>query len=289
MKKYNTLGELLSDYRVYNNLSQADLGELLDVDTRTISRWEKGDTLIKPEKEKEFVEKLLIPYQVIRNLNSDNPIAIYYDLKSRTYSFTAITKQPLSASWYKTDIPFETDRITLISNESDIQFVEDIQEMNKNPKPVNPALIKEAAKILPELNLILRDQSGFYAGHMTILPLKYDSFLRIRNREMEEGSLGINDLSISLHQTPLVFHYYSIYADSLDNTYYLVNRLLSYFKEKQFKDYIFSGISYRQKKVEILKEMGLKVVWEHPVKEGSETKATFLEGNLDMFLFGKTV
>ncbi len=289
MKKYDTLGDLLTDYRKYNGLSQADLGELLDVDMRTISRWENNDTLIKPEKEKEFVEKLLIPYQVIRNLNSDNPIAIYYDLKMRTYSFTAIMKKPLSASWYKTDIPFETDRIKLISNESDIQFVEDIQEMNKNPKPINPALIREAAKILPELNIILQDQSGFYAGHMTILPLKYDAYLKLREQEISEGSLAITDLSSSFIHKPLVFYYYSIYADSLDNTYYLVNRLLAYFKEKQFKDYIFSGISYREKKVKILQEMGLKIIWEQPVEEGSDTRATFLEGNLDMFIFGKTM
>lgn len=289
MKKYDTLGDLLTDYRKYNGLSQADLGELLDVDTRTISRWEKNDTLIKPEKEKEFVEKLLIPYQVIRNLNSDNPIAIYYDLKMRIYSFTAIMKTPLSASWYKTDIPFETDRIKLISNESDIQFVEDIQEMNKNPKPINPALIREAAKILPELNLILQDQSGFYAGHMTILPLKYDAYLKLREQEISEGSLAITDLSSSFIHKPLVFYYYSIYADSLDSTYYLINRLLAYFKEKQFHDYIFSGISYRDKKVKILQEMGLKIIWEQPVEKGSDTMATFLEGNLDMFIFGKTI
>jgi transcriptional regulator with XRE-family HTH domain len=289
MKKYDNLGELLTDYRKHNKLSQADLGELLDVDTRTISRWEKNETLIKPEKEKEFVEKLLIPYQVIRNLNSDNPIAIYYNLENRTYSFTSIMKTPLNASWYKADIPFDTSRIRLIHNESDIQFVEDIQEMNKNPKQINPVLLKEAAKILPELNLILHDQSGFYAGHMTILPLKYEAYRKLRDQEMMEGSLSITDLTSNFTQAPLVFYYYSIYADSMDNTYYLVNRLLAYFKEKQFKDYIFAGISYREKKVEILKEMGLKVMWEKPVEEGSDKLAVFLEGNLDMFIFGKTL
>ena len=289
MKKYDNLGELLNDYRKYNNLSQADLGEFLDVDTRTISRWEKNETLIKPEKEKEFVEKLLIPYQVIRNLNSDNPIAIYYNLKTRTYSFTSIMKEPVNASWYKADIPFDTHRIRLISNEPDIRFVEDIQEMNKNPKQINPVLLKEAAKILPELNLILHDQSGYYAGHLTILPLKYEAYRKLREQEMMEGSLAITDLTSDFTRTPFVFYYYSIYADSMDNTYYLVNRLLAYFKEKQFKDYIFAGISYREKKVEILKEMGLKIIWEKPVEENSNTLAVFLEGNLDMFIFGKTI
>ncbi len=161
--------------------------------------------------------------------------------------------------------------------------------MNKNPKQINPALIREAAKILPELNLILKDQSDYYAGHMTILPLKYDTYLKLRKQEISEGSMAISDLATNFTDTPLVFYYYSIYADSMDNTYYLVNRLLAYFREKRFEDYIFSGISYRKKKVEILKEMGLKVIWEQPVEDGSDIIAVFLEGNLDMFLFGKTV
>ena len=289
MKKYSTLGELLSDYREANNLSQADLGAILDVDTRTISRWEKNETLIKPDKEKDFVEKLSIPYQVIRNLNSDYPISVYYDIKLRTYSFSAFMKKAPSASWYKSDMVFDTDRIRLISNDTDIQFVEDIQEMNKNPKPLKPEIIKEASKMLPELNLILMDQSGFYAGHISFLPLKYETYLKIRNHEINEGSLTLADLNNSILQKPLVFYYYSMYADSMENAYYLVNQLLAYFKEKQFEDYIFAGISYRDNKIKILKEMGLKAIWEEPLGEDSENRAVFMEGNLDMFLFGKTI
>ena len=124
---------------------------------------------------------------------------------------------------------------------------------------------------------------------MTILPLKYDTYLKLRKQEISEGSMAISDLATNFTGTPLVFYYYSIYADSMVNTYYLVNRLLAYFRENRFEDYIFSGISYREKKVEILKEMGLKVIWEQPVEQGSDTLAVFLEGNLDMFLFGKTI
>lgn len=286
MKKYDNLGELLIDYRTINEMSQIDLASLLDVDTRTISRWEKNETLIKSEKEKELVERLFIPYQVIRNLNTDNPISIYYNPDLRTYSLSALM-QRASAFWYKEELPVEPDRIHLLSKDTDVEFVEDIQEMNKNLKPLRPELIKEAAKILPELNLILHDQSGFDAGHISVLPLKYDAYIKIRDQEIKEDSLSVNDLTNNLNENPVIFYYYSLYADSLENAYYLMNRLLGYFRENQFKNYIFAGITYRKNKIELLREMGLKIIWEEPNEHDPARKSVFLEGNFDMFLFGK--
>ncbi len=199
----------------------------MDVDARTISRWEKNETLIRPETAKLIVEKLLIPHQVLHNLNSSNP------------------------------------------------------------KPLRSGLIKEAARILPELNLVLHDPSGFYTGHINVLPLRFSSYRKIKNREMEEGSLNLSDLTGDLAASPLVFYFYSLYADSLANSYYLMNRLLSYFIEKKFKDYVFAGITYRKNKIEILREMGLKVIWQDKSATGKLAGATFMEGNLDMLLFGK--
>ena len=216
MKKYNSLGELLIDYRTLNKMSQLDLATLLDVDTRTIIRWEKNETLVKPEKERDLVEKLFIPYQIIRNLNADNPLSVFYSPELRTYSLSALM-QKASASWYKEDLAVESDRIHFISKDTDVEFVEDIQEINKNSKPIKPELIKEAAKILPELNLVLYDQSGFYAGHVSVLPLKYEAYIKIRKQEMKEDSLSLTDLTSNFSHKPMVFYFYSIYADTIEN------------------------------------------------------------------------
>ncbi len=51
MKKYLTIGALLIDYRKENQLSQLDLSSEINVDVRTVQRWEKDITLIKPDKE----------------------------------------------------------------------------------------------------------------------------------------------------------------------------------------------------------------------------------------------
>lgn len=286
MKKYSSLAELLIDYRTYHHVSQLDIAALLDIDVRTVIRWEKNESLIKQDKEKYFVEYLGIPHQVIRNLNTEKPIPIYFDLFRRVYSHSGISQNVSSSSKFISDIEIDTDRIHLITNEKDIEFVTYIQKLNKNNKPLKAELIVKAAKVLPELNLVLYSQSGFCAGHITVLPLKYNIYVKLRNQEINESDLKISDLTIDLTETPLIFYYYSLYADSHDNAYYLLNRLTSHFKRNKYKDYIFAGISYRKLKIELLSEMGLNTIWEKPIVEDGDDISTFMEGNLDQYLFG---
>ena len=288
MKKYTNLGSLIIDYRQHKGMSQADVAALLDIDIRTIARWEKNETLVKPEKEKDIVERLLFPYQVVRNLNAEWPLAIYYDLQTRRYSQTALSMAPIGASWFKQEYHFDTERIHTIAKDSDIEFVADIQDMNYNsPKPIKASLIKEASKIIPELNLVLHDQSGFYAGHIAILPLKYEAYEKIKNREMSEGSLEMNDLKSSIFVDTTVLYYYSLYAESRVNSYYLMKSLLDFFRNNKFEQYLFAGISYRKDKIQIFNEMGLKTIWEDIEEQhrlDMVSPPTLLEGNFDNFL-----
>jgi transcriptional regulator with XRE-family HTH domain len=286
MKKYSSISELLVDYRAYHQLSQIDFAALLDIDARTVLRWEKNESLINQEKEKSIVEILGIPHQVIRNLNTENPIPIYFDLFRRIYSHTRLSQKVLISCELLLDSTIDTDRFHLISKQSDIEFVTYIQKLNKNIRPLKAELIKKAAKILPELNVVLYGQSGFYSGHITVLPLKYDTYLKIRNHEIKEGDLKTNDLEIDLSGNPLVFYYYSVYADSAENYYYILNRLLTFFQRNKFKNYIFAGISYRKPKIEFLLEIGLDNIWEEPIEEGGKDMASFMEGNFDEYLFG---
>jgi len=287
MKKYTSLAELLVDYRAYHQLSQIDFAALLDIDVRTVIRWEKNESLINQEKEKSIVEILGIPHQVIRNLNTEKPIPIYFDLFRRVYSHTRLSQKVLISCEMLLDSSIDTDRFLLISKESDIEFVTYIQKLNKNNKPLKAELIKKAAKILPELNVALYGQSGFYSGHITVLPLKYDIYLKIRNHEIKESDLKTSDLDIDLTENPLVFYYYSVYADSAENYYYILNRLLTFFQRNKFKNYIFAGISYRKPKIEFLLEIGLDNIWEEPIEEDGKDMASLMEGNFDEYLFGK--
>ena len=90
MKKYDSLAELIADYRESKGLTQLDLAGMINVDVKTIGRWENGLSLIKQDKEDDVVDALFLPHQVIHNLNSEHPISIFYDIDSRTYSFSLI-------------------------------------------------------------------------------------------------------------------------------------------------------------------------------------------------------
>lgn len=283
MKKYLSLAQLLIDYREYHRLSQVDLASKLDVDARTVIRWEKNESLVKHEKEIYFVKLLGIPHQVIRNLNTEHPIPIYFDFFRRIYSFSRLSQKVLSDSVFILDPEIDTGRIHLISSEKDVEFISYIQKLNKNYSPLKPELLLEAARILPELNLVIYSHSGFCAGHISILPLKYATYLKIRNQEMQEKNLDFSDLTFDLNNVPQVFYYYSLYADSVDNSYYMINRVMTHFKNSDYKEYVFAGISRRQEKIVFFKEMGLNVVWRKQTA-GGDVKLTLLEGNFDHYL-----
>ena len=285
MKKYFALGELLVDYRKHRNLTQIDFAAILDVDVRTIIRWEKNESLIKAEKEKLIIENLGIPHQVIRNLNTEHPIAVYFDFDRWMYALTLLSSMVKSSNEFKTDTEYVTSRIETLADDKDYDFITYIQKNQKNCNPLRLDVVKTASRILPELNLVIRDQSGYHGGHISILPLKYEIYEKIRDRKMLENQLQVKDLTFSLNGDSPVFYFYSIYSNSLDNTYYLINKLLFYFKKRELKDYIFAGITFQKLKVERFREMGFEVIWEKEVEEYPDRKASFLNGNFDEFLY----
>lgn len=285
MKKYHTLGELLVDFRKNRNLTQIDFAAMLDVDVRTVIRWEKNESLIKTEKERILIENLGIPHQVIRNLNTDRPIAVYFDFKRWLYSLTLLSSMVKSSKEFKTEHELETSRIETLKNNRDFEFITYIQKNQKNCTPLRKEVIETAARILPEINLVIQDQSGYHGGHISILPLRYEVYEAIRDQKMKENELRVQHLSSYMDDDPKIFYFYSIYSNSLDNTYYLINKMLFYFKKLVEVNYIFAGVTFQELKVERFKEMGFQVLWQKVVENHPEWTANFLSGNFNKFLF----
>lgn len=284
MKRYNNLGELLIDFRKHRSLSQLDFAAMMDVDARTVIRWEKNVSLIKVEKEKILTETFRIPHQVIRNLNTDKPIAILFDFNKWAYALSDFTAFIPSVRDFKYDTEYESDSIKNLSNDEDFDFVTYIQKNQKNCDPVKKDVLKLAARLLPDLNLVMFGSSGYHGGHISFLPLKYEAYRNICDRRMHENDITVNDLCRDKNETPRVFYFYSLYANSHDHAHYLMNRLLRYFKLNRFKDYIFAGISFRDHEVDKYKEMGLEIKWEDNRADCLVT-ASFVSGNLDKYLF----
>ena len=288
MKKYNSLSELLSDYRILNNISQVDLAAKMNVDIRTVIRWEANETLIKSEKEEELVDETFIPYQVIRNLNASVAIPTFYDFSLRKYALAELSVELPDADWIKAQMDNPTKRIRTISFESDIDnIIRYAQFLYNTPKPIHKELIREAAKLLPELNLIISDSSGYYSGHCVIFPMSLSTYQKLKDREIIESQLTINDLVDYRKESCPVFHFYDITADCNENVYYLVGDFLKFFRDQPLTDYLVSSLTTRSDSYEINKQLGMNLVWEDREEQeslGTKAPPRFYTGNYKDFL-----
>lgn len=282
MKKYTSLGELLVDYRNYHDLTQMDLAERLEVDSRTVGRWEKNTTLVHPEKEKYFVNNLSLPHQVVHNLNSERPLAIYYDMERRMYSHSALGSAITSMSFFKEEYPIEEERFRSMQGKEDADFISLIKNSDTKGPGISTDMIFRIHERLPQINFMVIDQSGFYAGYSCVIPLKRTVYESLRSRKIMEDEIDLNDVALSNNEDR-VFYLYSLYADSVPNAYYVLHRLFNYFKENRFSNYLVCGMVYRDLGVNLFRESGLKALW-------TETKPyhhTLMEGDFDMYLFGQ--
>ncbi|MDT0554336.1 helix-turn-helix domain-containing protein [Urechidicola vernalis] len=287
MKKFNSLGELLVDYREYNGISQNEFADNVNVDVRTVQRWERDVTLVKPDKEEEIVLATLLPYQLIRNLNASVPIPTFYDFLIRKYSLTPLTNELPDAGWFKAQINIKTNRLRKIDFDFDIKhIVHFIESQHNDNHNVNKELIRAAIKLLPDLNVVLTDDSGYYVGHSIILPLKEETYLKLRNRKLRKDEIRVSDLVNPNDQKRPIFFNYDVTADCNDNIFYIVCDFLRYFRDFE-KDYLFCSYTERPDSLKLTEQVGIKVIWEDKLRMeelGIDVAPRFTEGNYKEFL-----
>lgn len=287
MKRYTSLGELIKDYRQVYGVSQADLAMKVGADIRTIQRWEKDLTNIRLEKELDFVRATLLPFQLVRNLNTLETIATFYDFKIRKYSLSKINNEFPDAYSLKYRFVDSTDRIRTISVEEDLDYIMEYLHLPQDKRRTAYNIISKVISLLPELNLIITDQYGNYSGHSIYLPISLADFNRIKNKELDVNDLSVSDLVNPSTQEKPVFLNYDSTADCNDNIYYLANRFFHFFKNIENQDYIYCAYNNRYDNTEFRKLTGLEVIWTDPVVEGSPIWAgpkSFLVGNFSEYL-----
>jgi transcriptional regulator with XRE-family HTH domain len=288
MKKYTSLGELLIDYRLYNDVSQIDLAAKMNVDVRTIIRWEANQSLIKAEKEKELLEQTFIPFQLIRNLNSAISIPTYYDFALRKYALAEISIKLPSALWIKEQMNHPTGRIRSIESKSDIDHILRYSGLRgNNTNSVSRQLIEEAAKLLPELNLIIFDKAGYYSGHCVILPIEPSCYQQLREQSIKENQITVENLTNYRNSDIAVFHFFEVTADCNENVFYLVGAILKFFNDKKALNYLASSITTRHDSYCINEQLGMNLIWENKPEKGEGENIPhprFYEGDFNAFL-----
>jgi len=264
MKKFTSLGDLIQEYRSLNNLSQADFASEMDVDVRTIIRWEKNVTQLKDELEFKLSDVTFIPHQVIRNLNSHTPIQTFYDFTLRKYALSQISTELPEIDWIRDRMNVFSDRIRAMESVSDLENVIRYNNLQRNPlKTTNKTLLHKSIQVLPDLNLIIVDENGNYAGHCCYLPLKKESYNRIKTKEIKEVELTIDDLVSSISTEEPIYYCHGITADCNENFFYIIGEVFRFFNtECIHTDYVYAILTARYDSYDMNSDLGVKLIWE---------------------------
>ncbi|MBD0830888.1 helix-turn-helix domain-containing protein [Aestuariibaculum sediminum] len=288
MIKYNSIGELFIEYRGFNNLSQSDFAALLNVDLRTVQRWEKDLTLIKPEKEEDIVLATLMPYQLIRNLNAAVPIPTYYDFKNRKYSLSPQTNALPKLEWYLDQIDLTSGNLRTIDFDFDIKYLEHfIESQKRDDSYLNHDLIKEAIRLLPELNFVYTGKTGYYAGHCIVLPINEQAYLKLKNKKITNKQLRVSDLANYKHLERPIFYRYDITGDCNDSIFYVIAEFFRFFRNIENKNYLMLSYTERDDNYKLNLQIGLNIIWEDTElqeKLNLNYPPRLLEGNFEDFL-----
>jgi hypothetical protein len=154
-------------------------------------------------------------------------------------------------------------------------------------KPLDRELIREAITLLPDINLLIVDDTGYYSGHCVVFPIKHETFIKLKNHEMKEEDLTLTDLRDFRNEARPVFHFYDVTADCNENIFYIAGAVLKFFKELQNVNYIASSLTHRFDTLALNTHLGLKLEWEdEPTTDvlGTETQAKFYVGDFKEYL-----
>ena len=262
MQKFESLGQILIAYRKFAGLSQTDLGVLLNVDNRTIIRWEKNTTLLKADKEEELADSTFIPYQVIRNLNAPIAIPTFYDFVLRKYATHEVFSTVPHADWLRTLPPISTQRFNPIKTAKEIELIKKCLKLQgKNTDRIKEEVLLRAADLFPQLNFVLYENTGFYAGHCLILPLKKEVYQKIKVKIIHPLEIRPQDL-LNPQQNEVVYFGLDFNADSNENLFHLTAPIRHYFTTKNSPS-LYASFTSRPDTGMLNKQFGNELIWEH--------------------------
>jgi hypothetical protein len=200
---------------------------------------------------------------------------------------SAIAKELPNPNWIKSKMNNTTERLRTISHNSDIDDIIRCSLVQKHiSKPIRKELILKAVALLPELNSILFDNSGYYAGHSVFLPISQISYNKVKNKSIKEEDLSELDLIDYKKEANPVFYAYDISADCNENVYYIAGAVMRFFSKLENKKYLYASYASRDDTYELNEQLGISIVLEDKTKQ-KELKSNALsrlyEGHFETF------
>ncbi len=180
-----------------------------------------------------------------------------------------------------------TERLRTIKYASDIDDIIRCSLVQKHiSKPIRKDLILKAIELLPELNFIIFDNSGYYSGHSVYFPLNLTCYNRIRNKTLKEEDLSEHNFINYKKEKNPVFYAYDITADCNENLYYIIGGVMRFFKALTNKNYLYASYASRHDTYEMNEQMGTTLVWEDKIYQDelkSKAPPRLYEANFNKF------
>ncbi|MEQ8628282.1 helix-turn-helix domain-containing protein [Ekhidna sp.] len=289
MKKYETIGELLKDLRTEEKITQSNMASILNLTSRTLGRIERDEVQRLNKKSKHLLtENLKVPPQVVSNLSSEIKIPTYYSIATRRYS---LSKLYLRLNQANLDYAYAGNVIGDGFSISSNMDVDDIHEYDNHiyptENPIQKSVILKSAEVLPELNLIYRDDNYYYGGHVVVIPLSEDCYSQIRVNLKNEGKIETTDLMQPSERLPILY-VYSCYANCCDISILLIKKAFNGLKHlvrsgRVSKRSILAGYAVTNDGIDMAENAGLEKIFEAPeefIEYGTQQTPSFYENRI---------
>jgi len=289
LETYSSLGALLKGLRRFHGMTQAEAAEKMEVPSRTWRRWE-GGALVNQDHRRMLAESHLIPLEVVERLSSG--MTVLFNLRTRRFAYNTFETDFINKKIVREELHDDASlsRISAISEDRDIPLIHDYDALiYPTENALKASIITSAQNAVPELNFVINDNLGLYAGHVVCLPLSDDVHEGLRSGDLEEGDLSTWDVAPKRPwKDPPCLHFYSIYAACSGFAYTLLkglqNGIRTLVVEGQIsKNSVVSGYAVTDDGIELCQKIGLSLVFESPEEQeklGTEKVPSFYQGTV---------
>ncbi len=286
-RPYSSLGSLIKDYRKWQCINQEKFAESVKISVRELQNWEANRRRARLENLHDLSEFTGIPMQALVALNADQPI--WYSLQKRMFNYSLIENTLFSTGelFKQSEKTNEGTPIKVVSIKTD-SHVNKIflchRDIYGNQNPLPRDVIKAAAMLLPSLNNIVFDCWGHYVGHEIYLPIKINTYQKIKKQKGSENYLATENISDVIAIGEGVIFCYSCFTSSVNTAYQLVlatARALS--KIEQKSRYMLACHAGTTEAIEIHNNLGMRRASDY-VNIHNETISVINEIELDVLM-----